>query len=307
MSVIAITGLYTYPIKSCAGVALPRAHITPRGLQHDRDYMIVGDDGSFLSQRQIPEMALIVPTIGVRAITLAAPGMPPAEVPLHIEHDDARLVDATVHGKPVVGQVVSEALNEWFTAFLPPHRENRRYRLLRVREDAPRFIAASYRHTETSNQVGFADGHSILLAAEPSLARLNAEMDKPVPMNRFRPNVVVDGRDLAPYDEDFWTRVHIGAMAAFVVKACDRCAIPDVDQATAVIGKAVRRALTTRRGINAHDESNSGVFFAQNLAHVYAPRLAISVGDPVEVTQRSAEPNVVLRKLIADVSSTSSP
>ena len=151
-----------------------------------------------------------------------------------------------------------------------------------------------------SNQVGFADGHSMLLAAEPSLARLNTEMDEPVPMNRFRPNVVVDGPALEPYDEDFWTEVQIGAMAAFVVKACDRCAIPDVDQDTAVTGKAVRRALTTRKGVNAHDDANTGVFFAQNLAHAYAGGLTISVGDPVRIVGRSAKPNVVLRQAIAD-------
>jgi len=80
-----------------------------------------------------------------------------------------------------------------------------------------------------------------------------------------------------------------------VVKACDRCVIPDVDQDTAVTGKAVRRALTTRRGVNAHDESNSGVFFAQNLNHVYTPGLTLHVGDAVEVVARASEPNVVLR------------
>ena len=114
-------------------------------------------------------------------------------------------------------------------------------------------------------------------------------------MNRFRPNIVVDGDGLAAYDEDHWIEVRIGAMTAFVVKACDRCAIPDVDQDTASTGKAVRRALTTRRGVNAHDETNTGVFFAQNLNHVPTPGLTIRVGDPVEVISRSAEPNVVLR------------
>ncbi len=300
MSVITVTGLFTYPIKSCAGTALTEAHITPRGLDHDRDYMIVDDEGSFLSQRQIPEMALIVPTIGAGAIALAAPGMPPAELPLRLEPDAAQMVDATVHGKPVVGQIVDESLNDWFTRCLPRYRENRRYRLLRVVDDAPRFISTSYQRPDASNQVGFADGHSILLAAEPSLGRLNTEMDEPVPMNRFRPNVVVDGPELEPYDEDCWRELRIGAMAAFVVKACDRCAIPDVDQDTAVTGKAVRRALTTRKGFNAHDESNTGVFFAQNLAHAYAPGLTIRVGDPVRVVSRSAEPNVVLRRATAD-------
>lgn len=296
ISAIRVTGLNTYPLKSCAGVPLTEARVTERGLEHDRDYMVVLDDGTFLSQRQIPEMALIVPAIGSESITLSAPGMDRVEVPLVLEPDDTRRVDATVHGKPIVGQVVSEDLNDWFTAFLPRYKDNERFRLLRVREDAPRYISERYRHTDTSNQVGFADGHAILLAAEPSLARLNEEMEEPVPMNRFRPNVVVGGDALEAYDEDYWTEVRIGALEAYVVKGCDRCAIPDVDQVTAVTGKAVRRALTTRRGANAHDETNTGVFFAQNLAHVYEPGTVVRVGDAVTVVSRSAEPNVVLRQ-----------
>lgn len=297
MSAIRVSGLNTYPIKSCAGVRLAEARVTPSGLEHDRDFMIVDDNGGFVSQRQVPEMALIVPTIRATSLVLAAPGMPNAEVPLQIEPDDACLVNATVHGHPVVGQIVREDLNEWFTSFLPRYKGNRRFRLVRVRDDAPRYIAERYQRPEASNQLGFADGHSILLATEPSLAQLNKEMDEPVPMNRFRPNVVIDGEDLAPYDEDFWTQLQIGALTAFVVKACDRCAIPDVDQDTGITGKAVRRALTTRRGANAHDESNKGVFFAQNLSHAYTPGVRVSEGDTVRVVQRSTQPNVVLRKV----------
>ncbi len=296
MGAITVTELHTYPIKSCHGIALPEARITPRGLEHDRDYMIVGEDGAFLSQRQIPEMALIVPTLSEHAITLNAPGMAPIEVPLEVPRDDSRLIDASVHGTPVRGQVLSEALNDWFTTFLPAYRQHRRYRLVSVREDAPRYISASYRRPGATNQVGFADGHAILLASMPSLARLNAELDPPVPMSRFRPNIVVDGPALEAYDEDFWTRLDVGPMPAFVVKACDRCTIPDVDQETAVTGKAVRRALVSRRGANAHDRANTGVFFAQNVVHVYAPGLTVSVGDAVVVHERAAEPNVVLRR-----------
>jgi uncharacterized protein len=295
MSAISVTELHTYPIKSCAGVALTEARVTPRGLLHDRDFMLVDDENSFVSQRKVPELALIVPAIGETSLTLQAPGMEPAKVELEIAADDHRLIPATVHGKPVAGQLVGDELDEWFTAFLPPYKQNRRFRLLRVREDAPRYIGERYRRPEASNQVGFADGNSMLLATEPSLEQLNAEMDEPVPMNRFRPNIVVDGEGLPAYDEDFWTRARIGTMDAFVVKACDRCVIPDVDQDTAVTGKAVRRALTTRRGVNAHDESNPGVFFAQNLNHVYTPGLILHVGDVVEVVARAPEPNVVLR------------
>jgi uncharacterized protein YcbX len=110
----------------------------------------------------------------------------------------------------------------------------------------------------------------------------------------FRPNIVIDGPGLVPYAEDSWTHLQIGAMTAFVVKACDRCAIPDTDQRTAVVGKSVRRALRTRKGTNAHDDSNTGVFFAQNLNHVHTPGLTIRIGDEVHVLARSPRPNVVL-------------
>jgi uncharacterized protein YcbX len=294
MSAIAVTGLNTYPVKSCTGVALERSRVTPTGLELDRDFMVVDDDDDFLSQRKVPELALVVPKIGETSITLTAPGMEDIDVPLQLERDDDRLVTATVHDKPIVGQIVGEDLNEWFTDFLPRYKQNRRFRLLHVRNDLPRYIKERYRRPGASNQVGFADGSSMLLATEPSLAQLNTQMDAPVPMNRFRPNIVVDGEGLAAYDEDRWTQVRIGALMAFVVKASDRCVTTDVDQQTAVAGKAVRRALRARKGVNAYDETNTGVFFAQNLNHVYTPGVTIGVGDSLEVLERGAEANVRL-------------
>ncbi|HTU77876.1 MAG TPA: MOSC N-terminal beta barrel domain-containing protein [Solirubrobacteraceae bacterium] len=293
---ITVTGLAIYPVKSCAAIDVQEARVTPRGLELDRDFMLVADDGHFMSQRRVPELALIVPRIGETSITLTAPGIERVEIPLELEHRDEDLVAATVHEKPVVGQLVSEELNDWFTTFLPRYRQNTRFRLLRVRDDAPRYVAERYHKPAASNQLGFADGSAMLLASERSLAALNTEMDEPAPMNRFRPNIVIDGERLAPYDEDFWEELQIGSLEAFVVKASDRCVIPDVDQRTAVTGKAVRRALMSRKGVNAHDESNTGVFFAQNLNHVYAPGASVKVGDPVRVLSRSAQPNVVLRK-----------
>ena len=135
MSAITVTGLNVYPFKSCAGIRLDEARLTPSGFEHDRQYMLVDDDDDFVSQRKVPELALIVPALSEASITLAAPGMPDVEVPLEIEPDDERLVVATVHDKPVAGQLVGEELNEWFTTFLPRYKQHRRFRLLRVRED----------------------------------------------------------------------------------------------------------------------------------------------------------------------------
>jgi uncharacterized protein YcbX len=256
--------------------------------------MVIDDDDDFVSQRKVPELALIVPSAGERSITLAAPGMEYAELPLRVEPDDGRVITVTVHGRPVAGQVVGEELNDWFTTFLPARNGNRRFRLVHVREDIPRYIKSRYQQPGASNRVGFSDANPILLASERSLAKLNEELERAVPMNRFRPNIVVDGDELAPYDEDYWIQLEIGSLTAFVVKACGRCVIPDIDQDTAATGKAVRRALRTREGVNAHDHSDRGVFFAQNLNHIYTPGIKVCVGDAVQVIERGTDPNVLL-------------
>jgi uncharacterized protein YcbX len=294
MSSILVTALHIYPVKSCAGLSLTHSGVTARGLELDREFMVVDDDDDFVSQRKVPELALVVPAIDADGMTLTAPGMPAIRVPLDFTPDDDRSVAATVHGRFVAGQLVGRELDEWFTAFLPPSRNQGRFRLLRVRGDVPGYINDRYHRAGASNQVGFADGNSLLLATEPSLAQLNSLLAEPVPMNRFRPNIVVDGPFLAAYEEDHWLELRIGSMHAFVVKACDRCSIPDTDQETAVVGKAVRRALVTRRGVNAHDGSNTGVFFAQNLNHVHDRDASVAVGDAVEVLARSFVPNVRL-------------
>jgi len=294
MGAILVSGLFTYPIKSCAGIPLQRAALTAKGFELDRQFMLVDEDGDFLSQRKVPELALVLPALTQGALTVRAPGMETIEIPLESEADDSRLLAATIHGKPVRGQLLEDELSEWFTEFLPRYRDHRRYRLLRVRDDAPRYINERYRLAGASNRVGFADGSAILLASEPSLAQLNTHLDEPVPMNRFRPNIVVDGPGLAAYDEDHWLELQIGGLRAFVTKPCDRCVTTDVNQATASTGKEVRRALRSRRGSNAHDPSNTGVFFAQNLNHVFTPGSSLGVGDRVDVLGASPEANVVL-------------
>jgi uncharacterized protein len=291
---IKVTGLYTYPVKSCAGISLGETPVTPRGLLYDRDFMLIDAHNRFVSQRQVSELALIRPTIAGDRLRMSAPGMPALGVPLARDANPGDRIEATVHEHPVVGTCVGSEYDEWFSAFLPPYGETARYRLLRVLEREARPVGGRYRRADASNELGFADSQPLLLASERSLAALNALMDLPVPMNRFRPNIVIDGPELDAYEEDHWTQLRLGELRAYVVKGCDRCAIPDVDQQTARTGKEVRRALVARRGFNAHDLSNTGVFFAQNLNHVYAPGTTVRVGDPVEVLERQEAPNVII-------------
>ncbi len=294
---IDVMGLYTYPIKSCAGVRLEEAEITPRGIKHDRDYMLVDDNGNYVTQQQIPELALIVPKIGHSALTLSAPGIDDLEFPLQMEPDNDRLMWTALNKKPVCGQIVSDEVNAWFTDCLSRYKDSQAYRLIKVREDKPRNIGELYQKEGVSNKVGFAYAHAILLASNTSLAQLNADIDQAVEMDRFRPNIVVDGEYLEPYDEDFWLKVQIGQLSAFVVKACDRCAVVDIDQRTAeTTGKAVRQGLaSSRRGENAYDSKNKGVFFAQNLSHVYVPGTKIYFNDSLKVLERRTERNLILK------------
>lgn len=293
---IEVKSLHTYPLKSGAAVDVLESAVTLTGLEHDRNYMLVDDRGNYLSQRQIPELALVVPTIGETAITLSAPGVEDVDVPLELDPDDEELILTTVHGNPIYGQVVSQDVNAWFEEALPSYKQNTGYRLVKSREDKPRYIDDRYHKPGATNQVGFADSKSILVASLASLAALSTERGEPIPMDRFRPNIVVGGEGLPAYDEDYWQRIKVGNMSAFVVKACDRCVIPDTDQQTAEVGKDVRVALVSRRGVNVYDETNKGVFFAQNLNHVYEPGLRIAVGQTLEVIERGTEPNLVLRK-----------
>lgn len=293
---VEVKSLHVYPIKSCAVVDVQESAVTMTGLEHDRTYMLVDDQGNYLSQRQIPEMALVVPTIGETALTLSAPGVEDIDVPLELDPDDERLVLATVHGDQIYGQVVSEDVNAWFEEALPQYKQNKGYRLLKSRPDSLRYIDGLYHKPDATNQVGFADGKSILVASTASLAALSTERGEPIPMDRFRPNIVVEGADLPAYDEDYWLRIKIGHLSAYVVKACDRCVITDTNQQTAEVSNAVRTALVSRKGVNAYDAGNKGVFFGQNLNHVYVPGVSIAVGQTLEVIERSAEPNLVLRK-----------
>lgn len=292
---VRVTELHTYPIKSCAGISLQESAVGSRGLLYDREFMLVDRDNRFLSQREIPAMALIGTSLREGALRVTAAGMPDLEIPLEPGPGAGERVQATVHGTPVTGELVGESYDDWFSSHLPPHKGTERYRLLRVVESSAPQVETLYRRAGAANELGFADAQPILLASQRSLAELNLHMESPVPMNRFRPNIVVDGPALEPYEEDHWRELRLGDMMAFVTKACDRCAIPDVDQATGETGKAVRRALVSRKGVNALDDSNTGVFFAQNLNHVCVPGISLRVGDPVDVLLRAEQPNVIIR------------
>ena len=259
-----LSGLHVYPIKSCGGIPLKASAVDGRGLRHDRRWMLVDEAHRFMSQRQFPRMALIGVRLEREGLVVDAPGMPSLEMPLQPRSE--RLMLAGVWDDLVEVSPVSDDAHRWFGEFLKV-----RCRLVYLPDESVRPVDATY--GGPGDQVGLADGFPFLLISEASLADLNARLEQPVPMDRFRPNLVVRGCE--PFAEDDWRLVRIGPITFRVVKPCTRCAITTVDQRTAKAGKEPLRTLARFRQVN------NKLLFGQNLIHDNLGTLR--AGDPVEV------------------------
>jgi uncharacterized protein YcbX len=263
---IYLSQLHVYPIKSAGGIALNASEVDGRGLRHDRRWMLVDEAGSFMSQRRFPRMALIGVRIEPDRLVVDAPEMPSLEVPF--EPPDGKLLLARVWDDLVEVSTVNGDADRWFGEFLGV-----RSKLVYLPDESVRPVDPAFAGSE--DQVGLADGFPFLLVSEASLTDLNARLERPVPMNRFRPNLVVRGCE--PFAEDGWRLIRIGTMTFRVAKPCARCTITTVDQETAATSKEPLRTLARFR------RAGNKVLFGQNLIHDATG--ALRVGSPVEVVQ----------------------
>jgi uncharacterized protein YcbX len=264
---VTLSGLYVYPIKSCAGISLQSAELCATGLRHDRRWMLVDETGEFMSQRAHPRMALISVRLSAGHLVVTAPGMPGLKIPLR--QDNGSAIDVHVFGDTNRGALVGGEADRWFGEFLEFS-----CRLVRKPDDDPRLVDSSF--AQSGDQVGFADGFPFLLVSEASLEDLNGRLEDALPMNRFRPNFVIKG--CRPHAEDGWSGIRIGGVPYRVAEPCPRCAITTIDQRTGVRGKEPLRTLATYR------RSEGEVFFGRNLIHDSLG--TVRVGDPVETLPR---------------------
>src|ERR1700694_4124124 len=231
-----LTALNIYPIKSTHGIARAESEVDGFGLRYDRRWMVIDGSGQFLSQRSHSRLALVVPSIQGEKLRVDAPGMPTLELPLHPSSTVTTRV--AVWHDVCPASWVGESAAEWFSEFLGSACS-----LVHMAEDAVR--PADPVFAPAGSRVSFAAGFPFLLISEDSLADLTRRLAQPLPMNRFRPNLVVAGG--APYDEDRWTRLEIGGLKPRGVKPCGRCVVTTTDQATAERGKEPLRTLATYR------------------------------------------------------------
>jgi uncharacterized protein YcbX len=258
-----LAALHVYPIKACGGLSPTEWDVDDFGLRHDRRWMVANLTGRFLTQREEPRLALVRPALMPDSLVLRAPGMPELELPL--VPPKAERVRVQVWDDQTEGVSVAPEAAQWLSRYL-----GALVRLVWMPDDVIRPTDSRYAH---GYRVSFADGFGFLLISEASLEDLNRRLETPLPMNRFRPNLVVRGT--APFAEDTWRRLRLNRIDLDVVKPCARCVVTTTDQETAERGREPLRTLATFR------LRDGKAMFGQNLVHRGTGRL--EVGAAIEV------------------------
>jgi uncharacterized protein YcbX len=277
-----LSELNLYPIKSCAGIALKEATLTRAGLMteqiYDREWAVVGPDGVVLTQREHPRMALIVPKLKSETLELRAPGMLRLEIPLGLpDPDTAPTLQVQVWEDSVLAYDCDETTATWFTSFLGVP-----CRLARFHANAKRSTSGKWTNGELHPTL-FSDGYPILVIGTGSLQDLNEKLAgagrAPLPMNRFRPNIVVG--DIEPFEEDYTETFAIGDALLKPVKPCPRCPMPSIDQSTGEFGPD---PLDILQGYRAREEVEGAICFGMNVVVLQGEGQQLKVGQEIGVT-----------------------
>jgi uncharacterized protein len=272
-----VTDLYRYPVKSCRGEWLPAVPVEPWGVAGDRRWTVVDLGGEVVTARERPRLVLVTPFPQRDGLRLTGPGMP--ELTVRVPRGDG-LVPVTVWESKLLAAPASGAADAWFSRVV-----GEPVRLVYLDDPTRRRTDPAY--SLDGDRVSFADAYPLLLTAEGSLGELNERIadgplaaEGPLPMRRFRPNVVVTGA--APWAEDGWRLVRIGDVVFRAVKGCDRCVLTTIDPDTGAKGKEPIATLSRCR------RRDGKVWFGINLIPDAPSRGAvIRVGDHVQVLDQA--------------------
>lgn len=266
LATVLLGAITIYPVKGCRQIALAAATLGPRGLEGDREWMVTRPDGTFLSQRTHPALARIVPERTTDGLTLACPGLEPLAV---AATGGARRA-VSVWDDRMLAADAGESAADWLARALGTPA-----RLVRLAPDTRRHANRAYVGPRDV-PVSFADGYPILVCSSASLAELNRRLELPVPMDRFRPNLVLDG--LEAFAEDRLRALRIGSVLLRLVKPCTRCSVPGVDQLTGARSRDPFPALKAFR----YDTTLRGVTFGVNAVAEGPAGARLEVGAALE-------------------------
>jgi uncharacterized protein len=281
---VRIESLHVYPIKSCAGVSPHEALLIETGLEFDRTWMVVDENAEFVTQRDMPRLALVQTTLGRNDLLLRAPGMLKLHISLDAVEQPTRV---RVWNDEVAAYDMGELAAQWFSDFLG----QKKLRLVRFDPEQKRLSDKRWTGALQA-ETAFADGFALLVTSSASLTELNRRLaaagHDPVTMQRFRPNLVLSGLDA--HGEDHLDEVVFdgpdGPVRLKLVKPCGRCTIPDVDPATAAQGHAVADAL---RAYRADARLDGALSFGMNAVIVEGIERMLSVGAAGRATFRFDE------------------
>jgi uncharacterized protein YcbX len=253
---VAIDSLHIYPVKSCGGAALDEALIIETGFELDRAWMVVDAEGEFVSQRELPRMALITPIVKFSEVVLRAPGMLALVLPVDAAEQPVKV---RVWDDVVNAYDMGNTAAQWFSDFLGI----KGLRLVRFDPEHKRLSNFTWTGGAEARNT-FSDGYPLLVASAASLADLNARLMQQghaaVDMRRFRPNIVLSGLQEA-FDEDFVDTLTFGSVTLKLVKPCARCPIPNVDPAT---GEPSPQVIDTLTRYRSNPRVNGAVTFGMN-------------------------------------------
>jgi uncharacterized protein len=269
---IFVQSLYVYPFKSARGIPRDRARLAVTGFEWDRHWMATDVNGRFLSQRTHPRLACVETELGDSALRLKAPGLPPLDLPFVASGPSANV---QVWKDDCVGLDQGPEAAHWMSVALADEvRVVQVPRQIERRAD-PRFGG------EHSSPVSYVDGFPFLVCNSASLTSLNERMPEPIPMERFRPNIVLEG--LEPFAEDRIESLRIGGVVLRLVKPCTRCVITATDQRTGLPGVNPLPVLREFR----FDAKLLGVKFGENAVATAGIGEEIERGAACDVTLES--------------------
>ncbi len=265
---LTVSALNIYPVKGLKAIALGTSRCTDRGLEHDRRWMVVDEDGVFISQRSHPKMATVWTEIDGAHLILSAPDMDSVQVALR--SDAPATLRVSVWSSDCKAAPTSPAADEWLSDYL-----GQRLRLVYMPDSTRRNSNPEYAGYD--KRVGFADGYAYLVIGDASLEELNSRLSAgghaALPMSRFRPNIVIAGS--APFAEDSWREIRVGQALLRGAKPCGRCQVTTTDQSTGEVrGPEPLATLATYR-----ESGEFGVMFGMNFVTMVPGR--VSVGDAV--------------------------
>lgn len=259
-----LQNIFIYPIKSLGGIGLTEATVEERGFRHDRRWMLVDTGGRFVSQREYPQLALLGVELEEEGLRIFDRKNPKNAVVVTFELAQGPVRKVVIWDDEVIAVSVNREISRWFSDFLGFEVD-----LVLMPESTHRKVDPRY--AVNGESVSFADGMPYLIIGQSSLDELNSRLESPVPMNRFRPNLVFTGG--SPFLEDKLRKIRIGSVDFQIVKPCARCVMTTVDQDTAEQGKEPLKTLSSFRTVN------NKVLFGQNVVALTLGK--VKLGDPL--------------------------